>query len=173
MRNHLALVGFMAAGKSTVGKRLARKLKLPFVDIDEVIEREHGPIADIFYSQGEPAFRQFEHDTIARAVSAEPSVLALGGGAATFPATLKLLKKHTYRVFIKVPVEVIAGRLAHSPRVRPLLGPHPSVHRIRELYEKRSATYANADLTITADHLRAPQIADHIVEWMHRKKLTL
>ena len=163
----------MAAGKSTVGKRLARKLKMPFVDVDDVITREHGPIADIFYSQGETTFREYEHDAIARAITNEPSVLALGGGAATFAPTLKLLKKHTYRIFIKVPVEVIAGRLAHSPRVRPLLGPHPSLHRIRELYEKRTSSYANCDLVVTAEHLRAPQIVDHIVEWVHRKKLVL
>jgi len=163
----------MAAGKSTIGKRLARKLELPFVDIDDVVAREHGPIADIFYSEGEASFRRFEHDAIAAAVAAQPSVLALGGGAATYPPTLKLLKKHTYRIFIKVPIEVIAGRLSRSPRVRPLLGPHPSLHRIRELYEKRTATYANSDFTIAAGHLRAPQIVDQIVDWVHRKKLAL
>ena len=171
MRNHLALVGFMAAGKSTVGKRLARKLNVPFVDVDDVIAREHGPIADIFDSQGERAFREFEHDAIARAVAQEPSVLALGGGAATYPPSLKLLRKHTYRIFIKVPVEVIAARLNRSRRERPLLGPHPTLHHIKELYERRIEGYANCDLTVTADHLRAPQIVDHIVEWMHRKKL--
>ena len=171
MHNHIALLGFMAAGKSTVGKRLARKLNLPFVDVDDMVSSEYGPIADIFYLQGEAAFRKCEHDVIARALSEQASVLALGGGAATFPPTLKLLKKHTYRIFIKLPLEVIAGRLAHSPRVRPLLGPHPSLHRIKELYEKRVATYASSDLTVTADHLRAPQIVDQIVDWMHRKKL--
>ena len=173
MRNHLALVGFMAAGKSTIGKRLARKLELPFIDTDEAIVERHGAIADIFLNEGERAFRQYEHAVIASVLAEPPSVLALGGGASTFPPTLKLLKKHTYRIFIKVPIEQIAGRLARSPRVRPLLGPHPSMHRIKDLYEQRCATYANADFTVSADHLHPPQIVDQIVGWIRRKKLAL
>jgi len=173
MRNHLALVGFMAAGKSTIGKRLARKLKVPFVDVDDLIIRERGPIADIFYAQGEPAFRQYEHDVIARALDEKVSVMAVGGGAVTFEPTLRLLKKHAYRIFIKVPAEQIAARLRRSPRVRPLLGPQPTLHHIKELYEKRMEGYAHSDLTVGANELTTPQIVDQIVEWMHRKKITL
>ncbi|MDP9018406.1 MAG: shikimate kinase, partial [Candidatus Eremiobacteraeota bacterium] len=84
MRNHLALIGFMAAGKSTVGKRLARKLNLPFIDIDDVITADHGPISDVFYAQGEQTFRTYEHDAIAHSIDGDPGVLALGGGAVTF-----------------------------------------------------------------------------------------
>ena len=163
----------MAAGKSTVGKRLARKLKVPFVDIDDVVASEHGPISDIFYSQGEQTFRKFEHDAIAHSIDGDPSILALGGGAVTFEPSLKLLKKRTYRIFIKVPPEMILGRLRRSQRVRPLLGPTPTLHRIRDLYEKRMPAYAHADLTIEASDLTTPQIVDHIVEWMHKKKIML
>ena len=174
MRKHLALVGFMAAGKSTVGKRLARKLKLPFVDIDDLIEADHGPISEIFYSQGEQTFRQYEHDAIAHSIDeGAPGVLALGGGAVTFEPSLKLLKKRTYRIFIKVPAEQVLGRLRRSQTVRPLLGPKPTLHRIKELYEKRMPSYAHADLTIEAGDLSTPQIVEHIVEWMHKKKITL
>lgn len=173
MRNHLALVGFMAAGKSTVGKRLARKLKVPFVDIDDVIVSEHGPISDIFYNHGEERFRQYEHDAIAHWLEEDPGVLALGGGAVTFEPTLKLLKKRTYRIFIKVPPEQVLSRLRRSQRVRPLLGPQPTLHRIKDLYEKRMPLYAHADLTIEAAELSTPQIVDHIVEWMHKKKISL
>ena len=171
MRNHLALVGFMAAGKSTIGKRLARKLKVPFVDIDDLIVREHGPIADIFYDHGEKTFRAYEHDAIAHCLDEERAVLALGGGAVTFEPTLKLLKKRSYRIFVKVPPEQILSRLRRSRRVRPLLGPQPSLQKIKELYEKRMPAYAHADLTIEAAELSTPQIVDHIVEWMHKKKI--
>ena len=173
MRNHLALVGFMAAGKSTVGKRLARKLKVPFVDIDDIIASEHGPISEIFYSQGEKTFRKYEHDAIAHSVEADSSVIALGGGAVTFEPSLKLLKKRTYRIFIKVAPEQVLGRLRRSQRVRPLLGPQPTLARIKELYEKRMPAYAHADLTIEASDMTTPQIVEHIVEWMHKKKISL
>jgi shikimate kinase len=173
MRNHLALVGFMAAGKSTVGKRLARKLKVPFVDIDDVIVSEHGPISDIFYNQGEKTFRKYEHDAIAHSIESEPAVLALGGGAVMFEPSLKLLKKRTYRIFIKVPPEQVLGRLRRSQRVRPVLGPQPTLAKIKDLYEKRMPAYAHADLTIEAGEMSTPQIVDHIVEWMHKKKITL
>ncbi len=163
----------MAAGKSTVGKRLARKLKIPFVDIDDVIASDHGPISDIFYSQGEETFRRYEHDAIAHSVEGEPSVVALGGGAVSFEPSLKLLKKRTYRIFIKVPPDQVLGRLRRSQRVRPLLGPQPTLQRIKDLYEKRMPGYAHADLTIEAGDLSTSQIVDHIVEWMHKKKITL
>ncbi|MDQ6826782.1 MAG: shikimate kinase, partial [Candidatus Eremiobacteraeota bacterium] len=92
----------MASGKSTIGKRLARKLGIGFVDVDDLVIRDHGAIADIFYAQGEEAFRRYEHDTVAHAVEEAPAILALGGGAVTFPPTLHLLRKRAYRVFIKV-----------------------------------------------------------------------
>ncbi|GAC1659262.1 MAG: shikimate kinase [Vulcanimicrobiaceae bacterium] len=173
MRNHIALVGFMAAGKSTVGKRLARQLKVPFVDVDDVVASEHGAISEIFYGQGEPMFRKYEHDALAHSLEGEPSVLALGGGAVTFEPSLKLLKKRTYRIFIKVPPEQVLGRLRRSQRVRPLLGPQPTLHRVKELYEKRMPAYAHADLTVEAAEMSTPQIVDYIVGWMHKKKITL
>lgn len=173
MKNHLALVGFMAAGKSTVGKRLARKLNIAFVDVDDVVESEHGAISEIFYTQGEKTFRMYEHDAIAHCLEEEASVIALGGGAVTFEPSLKLLKKRSYRIFIKVPPEQVLGRLRRSQVVRPLLGPQPTLHRIKELYEKRMPSYAHADLTIEAGELSTAQIVEHIVEWMHKKKIAL
>jgi len=174
VKRHIALMGFMAAGKSTIGKKVARKLKSAFYDIDDVVVEQHGPISDIFYVQGETAFRQFEHDAIEHVVDSLPSgVIALGGGAVTFDETFKLLKKRTYRIFIKVTPEQILGRLRRSPRVRPLIGPAPSLHKIRELYAQRMPRYAHADLVIEADNASTPQIVDHILEWMHKKKIEL
>lgn len=173
MKRHIALVGFMAAGKSTIGKRLARRLKSPFVDIDDLIAENHGAISDIFYAQGEAAFRRYEYDAIEHAVEGEAGVLALGGGAVTYEPTLKLLKKRTYRVFVKVPPEQILGRLRRSQRVRPLLGPTPSLHKIKELYVARMPKYAHADLTVEAGELNTAQVVEQIVEWMHKKKIEL
>lgn len=173
MKRHVALVGFMAAGKSTVGKRLARKLRCAFVDVDDLIVAEHGPISDIFYAQGEAVFRRYEFEAIERAVEGPPGIIALGGGAVTHDESLNLIKKRTYRVFVKVPVEQILGRLRRSPRVRPLLGPAPSLQKIKDLYAQRMPRYAHADLVIEAGEMSTGQIVDHIVEWLHKKKIEL
>ncbi len=174
MKRHISLVGFMAAGKSTIGKKVARKCKSAFYDIDELVVERHGPIGDIFYAQGEGAFRQYEYDALQHVLeSSPPGVIALGGGAVTFDETLKLLKKRTYRIFIKVAPEQILGRLRRSPRVRPLIGPTPTLHKIRELYAQRMPRYAHADLVVEADDMSTAQIVEHIVEWLHKKKIEL
>ena len=174
MRNHVALTGFMAAGKSTIGKKLARKLGVAFYDIDDLIVEEHGPIADIFYAQGEPQFRIYEYAAIARALDeGAPGIIALGGGAVTYDETLKLLRKRTYRVFIKIPPEQIVGRLRKSRRVRPLVGPTPSLGKVKDLYEQRMPRYAHADLVVEAAALSTTQIVDQIVQWLNKKKIVL
>ncbi|HEY5258010.1 MAG TPA: shikimate kinase [Candidatus Baltobacteraceae bacterium] len=174
MKRHIALVGFMAAGKSTLGKKLARRLDCAFYDLDDLIVKEHGPISDIFYAQGEKQFRTYERDELARVVEqGAPGVIALGGGAVTFDETLQLLKKRTHRVFIKVSPEQVLGRLRRSKNVRPLLGPTPSLHKIKELYAARMPKYAHADLVVEADDLNTSQVLEHIVEWMHKKNIRL
>ncbi len=174
MKRHIALTGFMAAGKSTIGKKLARKLKLAFFDVDDWVVEHHGPISDIFYAQGEEAFRRYEHDAIAHIVEEEaPGIIALGGGAVTYEENLKLLKKRSFRVFIKVAPEQILGRLRRSPRVRPLIGPTPSLHKIRELYAQRMPNYSHADLVVEASDMSTGQIVDHIVDWLKKKNIEL
>lgn len=174
MKKHIALTGFMAAGKSTIGKKLARKVGVAFYDADDLIVKDHGPIGDIFYTQGERQFREYEREAIEHVVDAgAPGILALGGGAVTYEETAKLLKKRTYRVFIKVPPEQIVGRLRRSPRIRPLIGPKPSLSKVKELYEKRLPHYSHADYVVEADGLTTAQIVDRIVDWMHNKHITL
>lgn len=174
MKQHVALVGFMAAGKSTIGKKLARKLKCAFFDTDDLVVEEHGGVSDIFYNEGEKAFRNYEHAAIAHVLEdGEPGIVALGGGALTHEPTQKLLKKRAYRVFIKVTPEQVVERLRKSKRVRPLLGPTPSLSRIRELYTKRMPQYAHADLVVEADGMSTSQVVDAIVEWLHKKKIEI
>jgi shikimate kinase len=164
----------MAAGKSTIGKKLARKLGVNFYDVDDVVVGRHGAISDIFYAQGEKQFRQYEYDAIAHILDEEPpGVIALGGGAVTHDESLKLLKKRTFRVFVKVPPEQILGRLRRSKTVRPLIGPTPSLSKIKELYSKRMPRYSHADLVVEAQDMSTAQIVDQIVEWLHRKKIEL
>jgi shikimate kinase len=172
-RRHVALTGFMAAGKSTIGKKLARKLGVRFYDIDDLVVAQHGPIADIFYVQGEKQFRSYERDAIAQVLDDEPGVIALGGGAVTYDASLKLLKKRTYRIFVKVPPEQILGRIRRSKRVRPLVGPTPSLSKIKELYTQRMPRYSHADYVVEANDMSTAQVVDDIVQWLQKKNIEL
>ena len=174
MRQHLALVGFMASGKSTIGKRLARKLNCAFYDTDDLIVKEHGGISDIFYNEGENAFRTYEHAALAHVVEAgKPGVIACGGGVLSYEPSAKLLKKRAYRIFVKVTPEQVMERLRKSRVVRPLLGPAPTLAKIKQLYVKRMPQYAHADYVLEADGMSSAQVVDAIVEWMHKKKIAL
>jgi shikimate kinase len=174
MRRHIALVGFMAAGKSTIGKRLARRLKCAFFDTDDLVVKEHGAISDIFYNEGEAAFRRYEKAALAGVLEeGEPGVVALGGGALGLEENQRLLKKRAYRVLIKISPEQALERMRRSKVVRPLLGPTPSLQKIRELYARRKPQYAHADLVIEAGELSTAQIVDGIIEWLHKKKIVL
>jgi len=172
MKRHIALVGFMAAGKSTVGKRLARRLKCAFFDTDDLVVSEHGAISDIFYNEGEAAFRRYERAALASVFeNGAAGVVALGGGALTLEDNQKLLKKRAYRVFIKVSPEQAQERIRRSKVVRPLLGPTPSLTTIRELYSRRMPYYAHADYVVEIGDLSTSQIVDSIIEWLHKKKI--
>jgi len=174
MKRHIALVGFMAAGKSTVGKRLARRLNRAFFDVDDLVVREHGAVSDIFYNEGEPAFRRYERAALERVLDeGEAGIVALGGGALTSDENQNLLKKRAYRVFIKVTPEQVLERMRRSRRVRPLLGPTPSLSRIKDLYAKRMPQYAHADHVVEADHLTTAQTVDDIIAWLHKKKIEI
>jgi shikimate kinase len=172
MKRHIALVGFMAAGKSTIGKRLARRLKCAFFDTDDLVTSEHGAISDIFYNEGEVAFRRYEHAALASVLErGAAGVVALGGGALTLDDNVKQLKKRAYRVFIKVSPEQALERIRRSKVVRPLLGPTPSLSAIRELYSRRMPYYAHADHVVETGDLSTSQIVDSIIEWLHKKKI--
>jgi shikimate kinase len=174
MKRHIALVGFMASGKSTIGKRLARKLKCAFFDTDDLIVKEHGAVSDIFYNEGESAFRRYEHAALSEVLTDwESGVVALGGGALTSDENQRLLKKHAYRVFIKVAPEQALERMRRSKVVRPLLGPTPSLAKIKELYTKRMPQYAHADYVLEAGELSTSQIVDNIIEWIHKKRIEI
>jgi shikimate kinase len=173
VKNHIALTGFMAAGKSTIGKKLARKLGVKFYDIDDIVVGKHGAVSDIFYAQGEQQFRRYEYEAIAEVLEEEPGVIALGGGAVTYDDSLKILKKRTYRVFVKVPPEQILGRLRRSKVVRPLLGPTPSLSKIRDLYNARMPRYSHSDYVVEAEDMSTAQIVDAIAQWLHKKNIKL
>ncbi|MGA7356791.1 MAG: shikimate kinase [Candidatus Cybelea sp.] len=167
MTRHLALVGFMASGKSTIGRKLARRLGRPFVDTDELVVRAHGPIRAIFAREGEAAFRRYECRAIGEVLAnAQASVVALGGGALTVAENRRLLKQRADCVFIKVSSEQVLARVRQSRETRPMLGAAPTLEAIKELYAQRLPQYASADFVIEVERHSDREVIDAIVDWL-------
>ena len=123
LRRTIALVGMMGAGKSSIGRRLATRLKVPFRDADSEIERAAGcTIPEIFARYGEGAFRDGERKVIERLLAEPPHVLAAGGGAFIDPRTRARMKDCAVSVWIKAPVDVLLARVKRKED-RPLLKP--------------------------------------------------
>ncbi len=108
---HLALIGFMGAGKTTLGRELARLTHRPFVDTDEEIERRFGPIGELF-ERGEPEFRRIEEQIVAEALAGPTAVIALGGGAVLSEATQARLDRTAFIAWVPVDVDTAWSRVA-------------------------------------------------------------
>lgn len=163
MDRHVALIGFMGAGKSSVGRRLALELALPFIDTDEAIVAEHGPIPELFAREGEAGFRERERVAVAAALAGPPAVLALGGGAVTHEPTRALLAP-ALRVFLDVPSDVLFSRLRRSNGTRPMLGEAPSEARMRALLHARLPLYREADIVVDCGRRTSSAVARHVAE---------
>jgi shikimate kinase len=151
----IVLVGLMGAGKSTVGRRLAKRLDLPFVDSDDAIALAAGrSAAEVFESLGEPAFRDGERRVVRRLVDGRPRVIATGGGAFADPATRALLNGAGVTVWLDAPVDVLARRAARR-NTRPLLRNGDARATLERLAAERRPAYSQAHLRIesgTAPH---------------------
>ncbi len=160
----IALVGLMGAGKSTVGRRLARRLDLPFADADEEIERAAGlSIAEIFERFGEAHFRDGERRVIARLVAGPPQVIATGGGAFINEETRRLILERCIAVWLDAEVETLAERVSRRDH-RPLLKGKDPQALLEALAERRNPVYAEAHLTIRSAPVPHERVVDRIVE---------
>ncbi len=133
---HIALVGFMGAGKSTVGREVAERAARPFVDTDAEIERLHGPIPELF-ERGELEFRRLEEQVVAEALAGPPSVIALGGGAVLSEKTRARLRAHAFALHVQVDPETAWDRVRGSDR--PLARDE---NDFRRLFTERAGVYA-------------------------------
>jgi shikimate kinase len=140
----VVLVGPMGVGKTTVGKKLARALKLPFIDTDAVVVAEHGEISNIFDTEGESAFRRYEEDAMAHAISA-PAVVATGGGAVLSALTQERLRDQATVIYLSTDGRHIKSRLVGGKR--PLV--KNGFEDWTRIYEERKPVYNSvADFTI-------------------------
>ncbi len=144
----VALVGLMGVGKTTVGRRLARRLDVPFYDSDEEIELASGrTVAGYFRDHGEAAFRDGERRVIERLLDGTPMVLATGGGAFITEATRAVLNERATTIWLKGDFETIMERVSRKD-TRPLLQVENPRARMRELMDERYPIYAKAHITV-------------------------
>jgi shikimate kinase len=172
-RRTIALVGLMGVGKSSVGRRLANALELPFRDADAEVETAAGrSIADIFADLGEPAFREGERRVIARLLDQPPHVLATGGGAFMSPETRTLIKSKAVSVWLKADLDVLARRVSRKD-TRPLLAGKEPIEVLRAQAEARYPAYAEADVTVetgdTAHHVTVDQVIRALTAYLQEQ----
>lgn len=159
----ILLVGLMGVGKSTVGKRLARRLGMDFVDSDQEIERAADySIPEIFDRFGEPSFRDGERRVIARLIEGPPKVIATGGGAFIDPDTRRLILERCIAIWLDADVDTLADRVARRD-TRPLLRGKDPLVVLRELAAVRNPIYAQAHLHIRSQISPHDRTVDQIV----------
>lgn len=161
--HRIVLTGFMGSGKSTVGPILASQLGWKFVDVDDVIEADAGvPIAQLFARDGEAAFRDLEHATIARLAAGRDLVMALGGGAIERKETRELLLQtpKTLLVHLEVALATTLARCRGTEQTRPVLADHAN---LEGRYQQRLPLYRTAHVNLVVDALTPRQAVGEIL----------
>jgi shikimate kinase len=154
---NIFLVGLMGAGKSTVGRILARRLGKRFVDTDHEIEKRNGvTIPVIFEIEGEDGFRRREQEVLADLAQEKDLVLSTGGGIVLKPENREVLRNHGFVVYLDARPELLAERTKHD-RTRPLLNVEDPLTRLRELYAVRDPLYREVAHAIVETGRGAPQ----------------
>ena len=163
----IVLIGLMGAGKTAIGRRLAGRLSLPFVDADSEIERAAGQsISDIFGEHGEAYFRDGERRVIERLLQDGPQVLATGGGAYITPETREAVGQKGISVWLKADLDVLMERVGRRDN-RPLLKTGDPEQVMKKLIEDRYPVYANADITVQSRNVTHETIVGEIVKALH------
>lgn len=159
----LVLIGLMGAGKTSIGKRLAAKLGLPFVDADHEIERAAGcTIQEIFDRFGETGFRDGERRVIARLLDQPVQVLSTGGGAFMDEATREVIRERGISIWLRADLDLLVHRTARRDH-RPLLRQGDPRAVLARLMDVRYPVYAQADLTVDSDDSPPDVTTDRVV----------
>lgn len=160
----LVLVGMMGAGKSTIGRRLAKRLGVPFVDADREIEKAAGmPIPDIFETLGEEAFRDGERRVILRLLSEEGvRVIALGGGALQSEEVRRAIREQAIAIWLDAPLDILVERTSRR-RSRPLLERGDKRAILARLLAERRPHYAEAPIHVESDDGPHAAVVDRII----------
>jgi shikimate kinase len=165
--NNIALIGFMGAGKTTVGRALAARLGWQLIETDALVCRKAGkPVARIFQEDGETVFRRLEKLAVAEAVRAEKAVIACGGGVVMRPTNIGLLKKRCFVVYLTASREVILSRVS-GDQARPLLDVADPGEAVAGLLEVRRPLYARAaDFRVSTSRSSVDAVVERIIKKM-------
>lgn len=163
----IVLVGLMGAGKTAIGRKLAARLGLPFVDADRAIEEAaHMTVADIFECYGEPEFRRLEASVMARLLAGGACVLATGGGAFMNVDTRASIIETGVSVWLSAEIDLLMARVSRKT-TRPLLkAPDPRAV-VQKLIDERYPVYASADVTVASRDIGKDEMADLVVKALH------
>lgn len=171
----VTLVGMMGAGKTSIGKRLAVRLDVPFADADHEIEEAAGmSVADIFAKYGEPEFRRLERNVIARLLHDKLLVLATGGGAWMDETTRATMKSQAFSIWLRAPVDILLGRVRkrqEHEQARPLLNNGDMRGTLEKLLLAREPVYALADMVLDSGDEPHGVLVDKIVAALAAHKL--
>lgn len=143
-RRHIALIGFKACGKTTVGHAIAQVLGLPFFDSDWLMMQKYpsSSISEIYHTLGEAHFRSLESEVVASLRDMPPCVFATGGGALSHPQTREVLKATSWLIYLKAPMEKLEHRIWQQETLPAFLAHHPHPeHHFEALYKERSLFY--------------------------------
>src|SRR4030081_2096339 len=165
----IVLVGMMGAGKSTIGRRLSARLRLPFLDADTAIEAAAGmTIPEIFETHGEPHFRDGEARVIARLLDNGPAVIATGGGAFMREETRRRIQEKAVSIWLKADADIILKRVRRRAD-RPLLQTPDPAATVGRLIEERGPVYRHADITIWSRDVPHEKIVDECIDALHAR----
>jgi shikimate kinase len=163
VNNNIFLIGFMGAGKSTVGNCLARRLGYRFIDLDQlIVDRENKSIVALFAERGESYFRDCESAVLAEQVRAKYTIFATGGGIVGRDENRVLMKRLGRLVYLRATWSTLEKRLSKSCG-RPLADPGKGVDAIRALWESRLPWYEEADLIIDTDEFQIDTVTNEII----------
>lgn len=166
---NIVLTGFMGTGKSQIGKRLAKKLRMSYLDTDEFIEkREKDSISAIFKKRGEEYFRRLETKIVKEVALLDNYVISTGGGVVLREENIRALKKNAFVVCLLASPEVIFKRTKGDEK-RPLLGVNNQKKSIEELLALRKPYYEKADLKIDTSTLDSKKVVEEIAKFLERR----
>jgi shikimate kinase len=171
LKRTVALVGMMGAGKSSVGRRLAARLGVPFRDADSEIEAAAGcTVAEIFERFGEADFRDGERRVIARLLGQPPHVLATGGGAFVDPRTRTEIKAHAVSIWLRASVELLTNRVQRR-ETRPLLKQGDPKEILTRLLAQREPFYAEADIQLDSEEGPHATVVERVIAALSERGL--
>ena len=170
MKGNIALIGFMGAGKSAVGRALAAAAKMDFIDLDTAIEEKAGrSISEIFAREGEPVFRRLEAAAVSDAAGNENTVIACGGGVVLDQANIEALRRNAVIIYLSAEPSIMLRRVLNSREIRPLLQMIDPAEAMDGLLKHRKPLYeAAADLAVNTSQLDIDGVVQNILAEMRK-----